>query len=439
MNLRASSAGLSLAFLNALKLPVENIRGEFALDMTITGSLIEPQPRGSFRLADGAFTVKNLGLEVNRIVLTGSGDARRLTVSQVTAHSANGSLDGSGVISLTAWTPENININIAAKRWPAIQTERYRAIADADLRIGGSLKAPTISGNARVSEGTVRPSLDFLNKGAVSRQRDPTIVVVRQRGGKPVETPSYLNAQNSSDNALWRALALNLAVAIPNNFWIRHPNANVEISGNLTVDKRSGGEPTLTGLVETVRGYVGFQGRRFDLTRGLVRFTGEQPINPTLDVAAEYRLNDYTVTAVAGGNASKPTLTLSSTPQLDQSDILAVLLFGKPTSSLNSNEQVALRQNAIDVSAGFAASQVGQAVSDALGLESLGDVDFSGGEVRFGRYLGQQTYFSLRQQIADKHGQEIAVEYRLTPSIRVDASTRTDGNSGLDVIWHKRY
>jgi hypothetical protein len=39
---------LSLAFLNALKLPLENIRGELGLDLMLTGSLKNPSRAAAF-------------------------------------------------------------------------------------------------------------------------------------------------------------------------------------------------------------------------------------------------------------------------------------------------------------------------------------------------------------------------------------------------------
>ena len=442
LDLRARSTGLSLAFLNALKLPLENISGQVALDVAVTGSLTEPKPQGTFQLLDGGFGVKQLGIRVTNANVSGRANASLLSIIRLTARSGAGTLEGSGALALKQFSPQEINLNLAARRWPAIQSDRYSAIVNADLRIAGLITAPAISGKAEVLEGIVRPELDLLESHAVvSLKRDPTIVVVQQRGGKPVV--SLGDKQAAEQNNLWRGLALQLRVAIPNNLWVRHPNANVELSGNLDVAKSPRSDVALTGRIEAVRGWFGFQGRRFDLRRGLIQFTGGQPINPTINVEGEYKTNNYLVTAVASGTASKPALTLNSQPQLAQSDILALLLFGKPTSELSGNEQLSLQKSAIDITAGFAAAQIGRAVSDALGLESLGvdlgELNASGGQVRFGRYVGGQTYVAASQEVSGQHGREFSVEYQLTPQIKVDATTNTSGNSGVDIIWHKRY
>jgi hypothetical protein len=97
--------------------------------------------------------------------------------------------------------------------------------------------------------------------------------------------------------------------------------------------KISGQEPQLVGLSEIVRGWPAFQGRRFDFVRGDIRFIGGAKVDPTLDIVAQHRLPQYTVDAVVGGTAQKPSLVLRSDPVLDQGEILSLLVFGKPRIS----------------------------------------------------------------------------------------------------------
>jgi translocation and assembly module TamB len=198
----------------------------------------------------------------------------------------------------------------------------------------------------------------------------------------------------------------------------------VELSGNLRVTKASGGNPAVTGLIETIRGWVGFQGRRFTLTRGRLEFGGGEKIDPSLDIVADYRAGNYLISAVVKGTAEKPTLTLASDPQLDQADILSVLVFNKPLSSLEKSEQASLQQNAISITTGFAAAQIGQAVSQTLGLQELG-VDI--------------TNVSVSQDVSGKYGQEVSAEYRITSDWRFSVSASTVGPAGADLIWQKRY
>jgi autotransporter translocation and assembly factor TamB len=443
MDLRARSAGLSLAFLNAFKpAAVQNINGEVAFDIALRGTLSVPEPRGSFQLRDGTFDVKALGTKMTGVFAEGSADAQRITIGRLSARAGSGTLEGSGVIALRQFAPESISLAVTARRWPAVQTDQYRAIINGNVRVAGPPSALRVGGAVEVIEGNIRPALDFLEHGTVSLKRDPTIVVVQRRGGNPL--PVETNGRSAAEeNELLRNLVLEMTVTIPNNLWIRHPNANVELTGKLTVMKKPQGDLTVSGPLETVRGWVGFQGRRFTLTQGKIQFTGGKPTDAILDVAAEYRVNSYLVNAVVKGTAEKPTLVLQSQPVLEQSDILSLLLFGRPVADLTNSEQVSLQQNAIGLTAGLATAALGKTVSDALGLQALGidlsDVSFTGGQVRFGQYVGSRTYFSVSQDLSGKEGQEVSIEYQITPEWRVGATTSSDGSSGFDIIWRKRY
>ncbi|MDH3445888.1 MAG: translocation/assembly module TamB, partial [Deltaproteobacteria bacterium] len=216
-----------------------------------------------------------------------------------------------------------------------------------------------------------------------------------------------------------------------------------ELRGRIRVSKNIDKDIELTGATEIVRGWVGFQGRRFNLSRGRIQFTGGGKIDPTLDIVAEHRLPQYQVNALVGGTAQSPTLRLTSSPQLEQSDILALLLFGKPVSALNQSQQTSLKQNALEVTSGFVAAKIGAAVSEALGLQNLGldagDVDFDGGKIGFGRYIGRDTYVSASQELAGERGREVSIEYQLAPDWKIGTSTNTQGSSGADIIWSKQY
>ena len=63
------------------------------------------------------------------------------------------------------------------------------------------------------------------------------------------------------------------------------------------------------------------------------------PIDPSLDIDAQYVVTNYTIDVFAGGAADKPTLQLKSQPKLSQADILSLVLFGETTEALRKGEQ----------------------------------------------------------------------------------------------------
>jgi autotransporter translocation and assembly factor TamB len=442
LDARIQSAGLSLAFLNAFSgKAVRGIAGEVEVDVQVRGSLNQPLANGFLRLRDGRVTPTVLGIQISSITAEGLLEPRGIRISQISARANKGELSGSGFIALQKFSPQGMDLAITAKQWPAISTPQYQLEVDGAARIDGTLASPRITGKFEVPRGELRPDLSFLDRSNTPVKRDPTIRVVATTATG--NAAAKQGSDDLADSELWRTSSMEIQIRIPNNLWVRHRNGNAELSGNLRVIKASGGDPTVTGLIETIRGWVGFQGRRFILTRGKIEFYGSEKINPALDIVAEYRAGNYLVSAVVKGTAEKPTLTLASDPQLDQADILSVLLFNKPIASLEKTEQASLQQNAISITSGFAAASIGQAVSKALGLQELGvdigNMDFSGGQVRFGQYVGRDTYVSFSQEVLGKYGREVSAEYQITSDWKFSVSSSTAGPDGVDLIWQKRY
>lgn len=436
------SAGISLAFLNAFSgEAVQKIGGEIALDLQARGSIKQPDLRGTFELRDGQASILPLGIEVAPVTAAGSLDARKLVISQLYARAKDGEIRGSGSLSLDKLDRSEVRLLLSAKRWPALDTERYRVRVGGEVQVQGSAAAPKVSGKLTVNEGTLRPDLAFLERSDVPLQRDETIVIVKNK--RPVRSPQALAKETPAKDGWFEKITLNLDVDAPGNLWIRHPDLVAELSGKVAARKAPGSEIDLSGRIALVRGWMAFQGRRFQLTRGVVEFTGGDKIAPALDFVAQYRVQGYQVQVLVGGTTEKPVLTLSSEPRLEQADILALLVFGKRLDALNQHEQGSLQQSALNITSGFIAAGIAQSVSQALGLDALGldlgDVSFSGGRIGFGRYIGPGTYISVSQQLSGEQGQEVALEYRITPDWTISSSTTSAGSSGIDLIWHKRY
>ena len=366
-----------------------------------------------------------------------------MIVRELSARAKDGEIKGSGSLALKDNDISGVKLSLTAQRWPAIETQRHQVKVAGNVDVQGTLAAPRVTGQITVAEGSLRPDLAFLEQSKVPLKRDETIVLVKDNGEGRQPVHRAEERPGSSDNTLFKNATLDLTVRAPGNVWIRHPDLVAELSGNLRAAKRPERDIDLTGRIDIVRGWLNFQGRRFQLSRGAIQFTGGDKINPALDIVAEYRLPEYQVDAVIGGTTEKPSLTLTSQPRLEQADILALLLFGRPINTLNRNEKGSLQQSALNITTGFVAGKIASSVAGALGLDSLGvdigEVDFSGGKVGFGRYVGTKTYVSASQQISGEHGQEISLEYEIAPDWKVGTTTTSTGSKGIDIIWHKRY
>ena len=85
--------------------------------------------------------------------------------------------------------------------------------------------------------------------------------------------------------------------------------ANLELRGSIS-------EPAISGRADLVRGGYEFAGRRFDLLRGTIRFQGEVPADPTLDILATGDTQGLSATIRVTGTGQRPEIAFSSTPAL---------------------------------------------------------------------------------------------------------------------------
>ncbi|MGH8654496.1 MAG: translocation/assembly module TamB domain-containing protein [Gammaproteobacteria bacterium] len=434
------STGLDLAVLNALAdQGIRDVQGKLILDLRLRGPVSRPQPSGRFGLREGKATVEATGLTYADVTLLGTMGPDQIRIEQVSAQSRKGQIQGRGRVDIRDYRPQRVELSITATRWPAIWTRQYKAEIDLQVDAEGPLISPSVTGQAEVLHARLRPDLTILQDQPIT-PRDETIVVVQAEDRvKPAPQPQA-KEPGLAESRLYEALALDFELRLARDTQVRDPNARVELTGDVRAKKPKGGPLSLVGAIDVEEGWAGFKGRRFAMERGRVVFTGGQKINPSLDIVAAHRASDYLIKVVIAGSAEEPKLDLESEPPLEQADILAVLLFGKPASELERGEKLDLQRQAASLAGSYAASAIGQSVSDALGLEALGvEMDFSGGQVGFQRYLTPKTRISISQDlVGGREGQEISIDYELAPGWELGTVTSSSG-SGADIIWRKRY
>jgi autotransporter translocation and assembly factor TamB len=320
-----------------------------------------------------------------------------------------------------------------------------------------------------VSPATIRPT---LAAGGAGPPQDPTITVIR---GDEVAAPGkddalgQLLAGTPSDDeddeddedeppppaepSIVDRLAIRVTIAIGKRVIVQRTDAHLRLTGELEVTKVAGGEVQVVGAIESENGWYLFQGRRVEIEEAALRFGGEWPIDPALEVSASARSGGYEVDIEINGTLSEPTLNLSSSPPLDQGDILSVLLFGRPASQLSGGQGEILQRQGLSVLANYVAPELQRSLMDTLGLAA---VTFSmptgdrAGTVGVGRYFGNDLFVSLAQdfggpkggtqrQLQGLIGTSVTIQYSLTPSVTLQTASSTEGESSVDVIWHRRY
>jgi translocation and assembly module TamB len=221
---------------------------------------------------------------------------------------------------------------------------------------------------------------------------------------------------------------------------------NITLGGDLHVRKEPNGPAILVGTVNTVRGTYDFQGRRFDLVRdGTVRFTGTPTINPILDISATRKIPDTGVEARIHitGTPKAPQLALTSTPPLEESDILALIVFNRPVNELGTGERSSLAATAGGIATGFIAAPLGESIGKALDLDLFeitttsenGDL---GAAIMLGQQVNQRTFIKLYQQFGNRSTTQFQLEYQIARFLRLDANAAPETTGAANRINERR-
>jgi translocation and assembly module TamB len=450
VDLRIQSDGLSLAFVELLNRDIQEVKGALTVDVAVRGPVAQLTPSGTIQLQEASARVKPLGVRFSQIGIGVQLSANQVTLRQLVVHSDEGQLSGRGTIGLAGYEVKSTDVSITADRFRVIDTKEYRAALSGRLGVSGSLQQLLVRGDLTVVDATAHPNLALMKSGPAAP--DPTIVVVRHSNDVAVATKQQdegereepgENSDATNQSGVYQQLAMNIDVTIPHDTWVHMREGSIELRGDLGVRKASGEEPNVSGVIETVRGWYAFHGRKFRLEQGKVVLTGETPPNPSLDVVARYTLPDYKVDVVVGGTVKEPTVTFRSEPSLEQADILSLLMFGKPANALTNVEKSSLQSQAVAAATGAVAEELRSALSQTLAVDNL-ELDMgespSQAKVGVGKYIAPGLYVSTTEQVGgSKQGHEVNIEYQIADNWQLKGSSTSEGNSGIDILWRKQY
>jgi len=217
------------------------------------------------------------------------------------------------------------------------------------------------------------------------------------------------------------------------------------IQSRWTTDLDIGGtadSPRFTGRADLVRGTYEFAGRDFRLERGVLRFRGESPPDPLLDIVAEARVQGLDANVRVGGTGLRPEITFASVPALPQDELLSRILFGTSITNLSAPEALQLASAVAALQSGSGGLDPINSIRRAVGLDRLRilPADIATGQktsLSAGKYIGRRLFVEV---ITDGQGYSATrVEYQVTRWLSILSSISTIGRAGANVRVSKDY
>jgi len=230
---------------------------------------------------------------------------------------------------------------------------------------------------------------------------------------------------------------------------------NLTLGGDLYIHQVPYDQVRLYGSVKTIRGTYNFQGRRFTILRdGTLRFDGLDELNPDLDIRTERIIQSVTANVNVRGTLREPEIVLTSTPPLEEADILSLIVFNQPINQLASGQQTTLAERAQGIATGALANGLANSIGTALNLDqfeiSTAPDSGAAAELTVGQQVGQNLYVKLQQGIGDQGSTNFILEYELTEWMRLQTNVRQNTNiqqqmfqriqgTGVDLLFFLSY
>jgi translocation and assembly module TamB len=389
-------------------------KGHLTLDMAINGLMVSPRLSGTASLQGAEFQDYTQGLRLSAIAADFKADGNVIHIVRFQSQAGLGTIGATGTIDIAApgWP---VDLAITARNARPIVSDMMTASLSGDLKLQGQLRsAMNLSGKLDVPRAEINipdsfpPEVRTLN--------------IRRRGEKPPPPPPAATT-----------LALNLAIATTGPVTVRGHGIDADLGGQLQLSGSSGA-PQIGGGFQMQRGTLTVAGQTLDFTTGKVSFDGggvRSRLDPTLNFVAQTASGGVTATLTVSGYASAPKITLSSSPQLPQDEVLAHLLFQQSAKQLTPLQLAQIAQALASLSGISNGFDPVASIRGGLGLDRLavsgGSGVTTGTTVEAGKYVSRNIYVGAKQGLSG--GTQAQVQIDITRNLKAQATISTGTNA----------
>ncbi|WP_271300709.1 translocation/assembly module TamB domain-containing protein [Sphingomonas sp. CV7422] len=403
-----------------------DLSGPVAIGADVSGRIGAPLIRGVLQANGARIESANTGTVLTNVQANGRFNGSRLVIDRLTADAGKGGrVAGSGDFDFAAPHGIGLALKLQADHAVMINRDDIGATVTGPLTFTSDGKGGTIAGDIvlnrsryRLGQASAAAALPRLNVREINLPD----------GGEEDDTPV----------TPW---TLAIKARAPDKVIVSGLGLSSEWSADLGIAGQPG-NPAITGQANMIRGDYEFAGRKFQLSRGVIRFAGEVPANPVLDIEANADSTGLAATIRVTGTALKPEIGFTSTPALPEDELLSRLLFGTSITKLSAPE-------ALQLAAAVAALQNGgnglnpiNAVRRAAGLDRLRilPADPQTGQstsIAAGKYVTRRLYAEI---VTDGQGYSATqVEFQVTRWLSLLSSISTLGRQSANVRVSKDY
>jgi translocation and assembly module TamB len=404
-----------------------DLSGPVAIGADVRGRLSRPVIAGTIQATGARIESATTGTILTNVQASGRFGGSRLAIDHFAADAGRGGrVEGTGQFDFGAARGIGLDLRVQADNALMIARDDIGATVSGPLTFKSDGVGGTVSGDIVLNRSRYR-----LGQ-ATAASATPRINV------REINVPGGVDEDDAPVTRPW---TLALRARAPGQVRV----SGLGLTSEWAADLRIAGTPTnpaITGRANLIRGDYEFAGREFELERGIIRFAGEVPANPALDIEANADATGLNASIRVTGTALKPEIGFASTPALPQDELLSRLLFGTSITNLSAPEALQLAAAVAALQGGDAGLNPINAVRRAAGLDRLRilPADPQTGQatsVAAGKYVTRRLYAEI---VTDGQGYSATrVEFQVTRWLSILSSISTLGRQSANVRVSRDY
>jgi translocation and assembly module TamB len=371
---------------------------------------------GRALLEDGRAAVPELGIRLTELRLLATGEESPggeeplggglgpLRIEGA-VRSGEGTLTLNGVAPPIPGPEHPIRLEVAGRRFLAMNTPEIRMLADPDLEVTFDGARLAVTGEVAVPEAEVEIG------------RPPRAAAV------PSADVVYVG-EEPQDEAAGLPIAMRVRVVLGKDVEIDVMGLAAEPEGSLLLVEEPGRATRATGEIDLAGGTYRAYGQDLTIERGRLIFAG--PVdNPRIDLRAYREARDGVVAGLeAAGTLERPEITLWSEPPMDQSNQLSYLLLGRPIGQAGSEDGDLLANAATSLGI-KGGNLLAERLAARYGLEEA-RIETEGGveeaSLVLGKYLSPRLYVAYGVGLFEA-ANTLRIRYLLSSKWTLEATT----------------
>ncbi|MBM4210027.1 MAG: hypothetical protein FJ187_05655, partial [Gammaproteobacteria bacterium] len=405
--LRVDSTALALLYLYVPE--IDRSAGELSLDLIVGGTLGTPLVNGVLRLESGELDFYQLNLALRDI----RAEARLLEngfVLESSARAGKGRIDANAELAWRGGQPYG-QLQLRGENLLMIDVPEARITASPDLRFKVAGRDLAATGTVNIPEARIAPA-DLTS--ATLTSADETLV-----SAKPRDPQSSFRVSS------------NLRLTLGDRVNLDSFGLSGRLAGALNVITSADGVSRGSGELGIAEGKYAALGRRLDIERGRLIFSGGLLGDPGVDLRATKEFPDVKAGVNVRGTLREPRMTFFSEPSLPQSQVVSLILAGGTLETAQSSNIASSGRDAILAQGGaILAQQLGQ----RIGIEDVGIEQNLANETSlvFGKYLSSRLYASYGVSLAEAIN---TLKLRYSINDRWTLRTETGKESSAEIVY----